>query len=490
MGPARLPPLSAKAPEGAGFASPDAEIAFLRGAVAKLAGEVEALKGENAELRERCRELERSAGLNSSNSGKPPSSDGLSKPAAEKKKKKRTGSLRGKSGRRPGGQPGREGRTLEQSETPDSVVDLRPETCPSCGEALPGGESAGFEARQVFDIPPPQPMEVCEMRAHSCRCPGCGEVATAPFPDGVSAPVQYGPRAAALAAWLSAAQFLPFRRVAEIIEKLYGAKLSPATAAGMARSAADRLSPFADHVGDMARGEARVKHLDETGFRACGETQWLHAVCTELLSFFRIGRRGEVPMDLSGCAVHDHWGPYFGIEGVDHALCNAHHLRELEAAAKIDGEAWAGRMQRLLRRARRLAEREAGADLVERLYDRIVAAALEFHDALPPPPRKGRRGRSPRRKGHNLALRLRDRKADVLRFLREPDVPFTNNEAERDLRMMKLKVKVSGGFRSQAGAEQFAALRSVLATAKKQGWDQLQVLAESPESLAARLKVA
>ena len=212
---------------------------------------------------------------------------------------------------------------------------------------------------------------------------------------------------------------------------------------------------------------------------------------TPWLTFYRTSaQRGSLLDGLRGILVHDHWASYFKVEGVLHGLCNAHHLRELEALAKIDGEAWARRMQQLLRRANWAVGivREQGQALprsllerIERRYDQLVREALP---ALP----SGRRGRKKRRPGHNLALRLRERRASVLRFLSDDRVPFTNNQAEQDLRMMKLRMKISGGFRSEQGARDFATLRSVLSTARKQGLNRIEVLLQGPTALWAKVE--
>jgi transposase len=245
---------------------------------------------------------------------------------------------------------------------------------------------------------------------------------------------------------------------------------------------------------------APVKHMDETGFRIGGKTQWLHVACTMLLTFYRVSaRRGSLLTNVAGIVVHDHWHPYYTLKNVLHALCNAHHLRELKALVEIEKEDWARRMQRLLRRACHAVNLASVQDvplkpeliaLIERCYDALVADGLAFHAAQPPLTKARPRGRPPRRVGHNLLLRLSTRKPDVLRFLTDPIVPFTNNLAERDGRMMKLRQKISGGFRSEQGAEDFAVIRSLLSTARKQGWGLLQTLAGNPTELIAKLRLA
>ncbi len=447
------------------------------------------LELENAWLRDRIGALERRLGLNSRNSGKPPSSDGLQKPSSER----RTQSLRGKTGRKPGGQPGHEGQTLCRVSSADRVEEHVPVFCRGCGASLSGSAFAGVPvARQVFDLPEPRPLEVTEHRGHACRCARCGVVTRAGFPKEVSGPVQYGPRLAGVAVWLRYAQFLPERRLSEVLAVLFGARVSPATLGSMSRRAADRLRAAAGHVETRAAVGARVKHLDETGLRVGGRTHWLHVMSTPQLAAYRVSeRRGAVPEGVSGITVHDHWQCYWPMPGVEHALCNAHHLRELQALVEFDKEDWARRLQRLLLRGRRVARSARERDIavparlrarIARGYDRLLVEAMHFHESLPPLRSPGRCGKPKRRKGHNLALRLHDRRDAALRFLADPQVPFTNNEAERDLRMMKLRQKISGGFRSRRDADDFAILRTVIAAAQKQGRDVLNTLTGSSES--------
>ena len=458
---------------------------------------IAALKAENAALRARIAELERQLGLNSSNSGKPPSSDGLKKPA-------RVTSLRERSAKKPGGQKGHKGETLRQVADPDDLVDHYPSACSGCGAGLDPDTSVGHSARQVFDLPEPEPLVVTEHRAHDCRCPACGAKTRAAFPDGVNAPVQYGPRISAFVLYLLHYQLLPEKRLVELLADLLGVKLVTATIARISQDCARRVQGFVDVVRDHVAA-APVKHMDETGFRIGGRTQWLHIASTALLTFYRVcAKRGSLLMNVAGIVVHDHWKPYYTMPGVLHALCNAHHLRELKALVEIEKEDWARKMQRVLRRACHAANlaRDRGVPLkpslialIERCYDAILAEGLAFHEAQAPlaQPVKGgrkRRGRVPRRTGHNLLLRLATRKQDTLRFLLDPTVPFTNNQAERDGRMMKLRQKISGGFRSAEGAMDFALIRSFFSTAKKQGWNIIDALTCDPSNLAKSLRLS
>jgi len=470
--------------------------------VARLEALIATLQTQNAELRAltvaqnaRIAELERQLGLNSGNSGKPPSSDGL------KKKPVRVSSLRERSGKKTGGQKGHPGRTLSRTETPDATIDHFPDTCAACGGPLNETMATGHTARQVFDLPEPQPLIVTEHRAHACCCARCGMETRAAFPEGVTAPVQYGPRIAGIVVYLLHFQFLPEQRLAALMADLFGVHLVTATIASMSRNCAARFQGFVAALRDHVAAAA-VKHMDETGFRIGGKTQWLHIASTVWLTFYRVSpKRGSLLDNVLGIVVHDHWKPYYTLKGVLHALCNAHHLRELQALVEIEKEDWARRMQRLLRRACHATNlaREQGVtlspqliSLIERYYDAILTEGFAFHDAQPAliSTARKRLGRKPRRVGHNLLLRLSTRKADVLRFQSDPTVPFTNNLAERDGRMMKLRQKISGGFRSMEGAEDFSIIRSLISTARKQGWDILQALASQPKQLIAELRLA
>jgi transposase len=351
----------------------------------------------------------------------------------------------------------------------------------------------------VFDLPEPRPLVVTEHRAHGCCCAGCGAQTRAAFPDGVSAPVQYGKRIGAFVLYLLHYQLLPEQRLAALMADLFSVHLVTATIVRISQNCAERFLGFTETVRNRVAA-APVKHLDETGLRIGGKTQWLHVASTMLLTFYRVAaKRGSLPENMTGIVVHDHWKPYYTLTDVLHALCNAHHLRELQALVEIEKEDWALRMQHLLRRACQAVNLAREQDvplkpaliaLIERRYDAIVANGLVFHETQPALAKIRPRGRPPRRVGHNLLLRLSTHKQDVLRFLTDPQVPFTNNLAERDARMMKLRQKISGGFRSEDGAKDFAVIRSVLSTAKKQGWNILATLIADPSTLVSQLRVS
>jgi transposase len=448
---------------------------------------------EMATLQARIAELERRLGLNSSNSGKPPSSDGLAK------KPRIAGSLRDASGKKSGGQPGHQGDTLRPVANPDKIERHEATQCRHCQAALTAAMATRVEKRQVFDMPEPR-LEVTEHQAGIYTCAGCHGETRAAFPADVTGHVQYGPRIRGTAIYLSAYHLVPEDRVGEIMHDLFGAGLlCPASIATWSERKAQEWSPVEAHIAALVAAAA-VRNLDETGFRIGGKTRWLHTASTTALTHYRVSdRRGEMLITLrGGIIVHDHFKPYFTIPEVEHALCNAHHLRELKALIDIEKEPWARKMLRLLLRAAKKVERAVAkgntalaADCARRIvavYDAIVARGLAFHEAQPALARRaGARGRSPKRVGHNLLERLRDHKMAVLRFIFDFAVPFTNNQAERDIRMMKVKMKISGGFRTLTGAQTFATLRSVLSTARKQGRNLLATLTATPASLLREL---
>ncbi len=452
---------------------------------------VDELRREILSLRQEVADLRRQLGKDSSNSSKPPSSDGPGK------KPRIAGSLRGKSGKQSGGQPGHKGGTLRRVATPDVTVKHTAACCTHCQAGLSDSMVTGVEARQVFDLPEPR-LEVTEHQAQIYRCGQCRHVTKAAFPAGVIGPTQYGPRIRATAIYLNVQQLIPEDRVADIMSDLMGASgLCPASITAWCARKALELQPVeASIAAKLATGP--VRHLDETGFRIGGKTCWLHSVSTADLTHYRVSeKRGAVPVDLhGGVVVHDHFRPYYSLPDLEHALCNAHHLRALKALIEIEHAPWAEAMSQFLlstntlagQAARRGEVALAGGVLAEiaRDYDEIVAAGFEFHAQQTPLVRRpGTRGKPPRRPGHNLLIRLRDFKQDLMRFAANFAVPFTNNQAERDIRMMKLKMKISGGFRTIEGARTFATLRSVLSTAKKKATNILDALMLPAHTLAA-----
>ena len=290
------------------------------------------LQEENTALKQRVSDLERSANLNSRNSSKPPSSDGLKKPSV--KENKRTRSQRNTSKRKPGGQPGHKGTTLKQVKNPDVITNHFPHQCHACNTTLSQDKSSKFAARQVFDLPPPPPMTVTEHHAHTCQCPHCGEKTRAVFPKDVKAPTQYGSGFAVIAAYFQTYLCVPEKRLSKMFLDIFKIRISSATIARKIAQKATEMNPFAEAVKDTLSGnQTAVKHMDETGLRVEGKTRWVHVLCSTLISYFRLGAsRGDVPKDLLGIAVHDFFSSNWTLEDIDdHGVCNAHTLRNLLA---------------------------------------------------------------------------------------------------------------------------------------------------------------
>lgn len=423
---------------------------------------IQALMEEIKLLKEHIAELERRLGLNSSNSSKPPSSDGLGK---------KPKSLRVRGQNPSGGQKGHKGHTLTQVSDPDQVIHHRVERCAICQASLKETQAVNIIKRQVFDIPEPQ-IEITEHQAEVKLCP-CGHMNRAAFPQDIQAPVQYGPRVKAFAIYLSIQQLIPEDRLQSVFLDLFSLPLSTATLAAINQEMGQKIAPIQENVLESLK-KAAVKHLDETGFRVSKKMHWLHVVSNSFATHYRAReKRGDVLEGFKGILVHDHWKPYFQLQDVLHSLCNAHHLRELKALEEIEKEPWAFKMSRLLTVANRL--KDPPIPRILELYDYIVAEGLAFHEQKPPLGKLHKK----RRQGHNLLIRLRDFKECVLRFLERQDVPFTNNQAEQDIRMMKVKQKISGGFRTLQGAETFCIIRGFLSTCRKQGLNLFQSLTNS-----------
>jgi transposase len=445
--------------------------------------ELAALVGWQAEqielLRAEVAELRRQAGQNSRNSSKPPASDSpFAKPAPK--------SLRRRSGRKPGGQPGHPGSTLALVDDPNERLRHEPGWCSGCGADLAGAPEVGVERRQVFDLPP-MTVQVIEHQVITRRC-GCGATTCGAAPEGVTAPVQYGPRITAIILYLYVGQFLSKKRTAAALAELFGTPVSEGTVARMTRRAAEGLEEFLDQVTDRI-AEAEVAGFDETGLRVEGKLHWVHCARTGKYTLITChAKRGREGIDdagvlgrFRGVAVHDAWAPYDTYLDVEHQLCCAHALRELTGvvdAAPSDADwCWASQAADALVAMQQLVSEAiaAGADTVDaqalsnqvRLYRSAVQMGLTQTAARSDPVMT---------KHHALARRLRDRQDDYLRFTRNWRIPADNNGSERDIRMIKLRQKVSGCLRTLTGAKHFCALRSYLSTAAKHGKHFLAVL--------------
>jgi transposase len=451
----------------------------------ELASLVIQLRGALDTALTRIADLEAQLKQNSKNSSKPPSSDSpFVKPAPK--------SLRGKSGRRPGGQPGHEGRTLMRVQRPDRVSRHEPRRCGGCGSGLTTAVQVGVDARQVFDIPKIT-VKVVEHQMISRRCCDCGITSTGTAPEGVDAVASYGPNVAAICTYLYSGQFLSQARTAAALTELFGTPLSAGTVASLTRRMADtvRTCGVLDQI-RAAIATAPVAHFDETGLRVAASLHWVHSASTAMFSLLTVHpRRGVKGMEhagvlpgFTGVAVHDAWAPYDTYADARHALCNAHVQRELVAVFDEVPEGvwnWARQAHDALLDLKTLVSdaRVAGHTMLRVGASDTLIGRLRSASVL------GARiagGGARGAKHRALARRLRDRQADYLRFLDEGfAVPWDNNAAEREVRMVKIRQKVSGSLRTLAGARDFTAIRSYLATAVKNGVrfiDALTTLAE------------
>jgi transposase len=403
-------------------------------------------------------------GLNSKNSSKPPSTD------PNRKKK-----IRDRSGKTPGGQTGHDGAVLLPVVDPDHIESISVDR-----GSLPAGDyrDAGFEVRQVIDLD--IGIAVTEYRAQILENQQ-GKRYVAPFPKGVTRPVQYGGGIKAHSVYMSQFQLIPYNRVEDHFLEQMNLPVSAGSIFNFNQNAYDRLEFFDQWVRKQLVSSSLI-HADETGINIGGKRVWLHNASNPAFTYFspHVKRGGEALDDIgilpqfSGTLCHDHWKPYYKY-GVHHALCNAHHLRELERAWEQDDQRWAKEMAALLKEINRAAQ-DAGTSLdgisATSYRKRYRVILKEGNNECPAPDesqRKGRRGRLPRSKARNLLERLRDYEADTLRFMEKDEVPFTNNLAENDIRMTKVQQKISGCFRSWDGAKIFCRVRSYLSTCRKQG---------------------
>lgn len=444
----------------------------------KFSVQIIALAGQLETQAAAIKELQAKAAKNSSNSSKPPSSDGYSK-------KNRTTSQREKGQKPNGGQPGHEGTTLNQVENPDEVKVHDKECCGNCAVSLAAVPGSKVEERQVFDIPAMK-ITITSHRVTLKVCPECQTENKGDFPENVSQPVQYGDGVKTVATYFTSGHFIPVERTAQIFKDLFGQSPSEAFILNAGKQLEQKIEPARAAVKGQLQ-QAKILHVDETGLRVTGKLHWLHSASTDKLTDYEVHtKRGKEAMDTAGILgnfhgklVHDHWKVYFSYDGCEHVACNAHHLRELDYLEKQFQQTWAGEMATLLVNIKNtIADLQPEQDslspgqilLFEHQYDDLVKMGLEenpYSEAKTPEDGTKKRGKPKQTPAYNLLARLRDYKGGVLAFMYDFSVPFDNNLAERDIRMVKVKQKVSGGFRTLGGAQQFASIRGYISTAHK-----------------------
>lgn len=439
--------------------------------VVQLRGDLAELRAENAELRARL-------AANSRNSSRPSSTDGLAKPAVDPKKR----SLRKRSGKKQGGQQGHGGTRLDRVAVADRTVEHPPQRCEECDADLAEAENVpGGESRQVFDVPEQRALEVIEHVTTLRRCQ-CGHVSCGEFPTAAAAPTQYGSGVRALGVYLHVFQHLPFDRACQALADIVGADVSPGTLTGWVKAAAEGLCDFDERLRRLLAG-APVCHFDETGARIAGRLGWVHSASTATLTRYTShARRGSEAIDdanvlpeFRGVAVHDGWAPYRNYDGCAHGLCNVHHLRELQAALEA-GHSWPLAMSCLLLDTKALVAAAVAGERESLSARQITALAASYQTVLAMGHEEHPATNAKKTKAHNLLIRLERHQDDVLRFAHDFRTPFGNNQAEQDIRMVKLQQKISGCWRTMTGAQRFLTIRGYISTARKNEISPLSAL--------------
>jgi transposase len=445
-----------------------------------LARALEHLEEANA----RIKQLEGQAAKDSHNSSKPPSTNGFKEPV------RKTQSLREKSGKKSGGQPGHPGRTLMMVQEPDQTIQLTPAHCQHCQHDFSGTSLSRKERVQVFDLPPLH-LQVTEYHVEVKACPSCHCETRADLPEGISpASAQYGPNVKTLAVYLASLHLLPVARVSQILSDLFGTTFSQASVLAACQQSAGAIAPVLKKI-HTALLRSPVIHNDETGFRIDNKRWWLHVAATRFLTLYLAHpKRGQQAMDameilpnFQGTSMHDSLSSYLRYPCL-HALCMAHYLRELTFIFERYAQPWAQEMKALLLEIKACVDwarehamttlPEAVIQEIECRYTFLVQTGMAANP--PPPKRPGKRGAPKKSDALNLLIRLHQYHDLILRFMSDFEVPFDNNLAESDLRMMKLRQKISGCFRTQDGAAIFCDLRSYLSTMQKQGVHLLTAL--------------
>jgi transposase len=447
--------------------------------VKDLNGQVSSLSGQVNALNNRIAELEARLNKNSGNSNKPPSSDGLKKPK----------NMREKTGKPTGGQPGHEGKTLNKVENPDKTVDLKPTQC-ECGCCLSSIEGV-TRTRQVIELPVIK-VFTTEYRTYELVCPACNKVHKTEFPEDVKQPVQYGENIQALMSYLTNYQLIPLERAAEILSDIIGQNVSEGTIVNVNNRLYKKLEEVETSIKQQLIGSS-VVHFDETGMRSDGKTQWLHSASTEKLTHYEVHEKrgakaandiGILP-DFKGTACHDHWKPYYTFVDCSHSECNSHNLRNLKGVYEDHKQNWAKDMAALLIEIKHRVDTLKSEGLTEMNFNETAKYNAIYKDIIAkgklecPIPISENTGRPKKNASHRLLARLEKYDIETLSFMYDFNIPFDNNLAERDIRMVKLRQKISGCFRGKEGPNVFCRIRSYISTCRKNGQKVMESLVKA-----------
>jgi transposase len=462
----------------------EATVKFIRSLIDKI-NEIEAIVQQQQQEIDKLKAI---INKDSHNSSKPPSSDSFNN-------KKKTKSQRKKSGKKPGGQKGHKGKTLKQSDNPDNIIIKKVTNCSHCQKDLAGKDPINIEKRQVVDID--IKVVYTEYQAESKVC-DCGCITKAEFPEHITAAIQYGENTKAVLNYLSFYQLIPYNRLSELFGDIFNLPLSVGTIANINNNLGAKLENWEEDLRKQLLNQP-VLHFDETGLRVLGVRSWLHCISSSELTYYSFHeKRGTKAIDdinilpyYDGFAVHDFWKSYLKYNNCFHILCNAHHLRNLTFINEQFDQEWAKNMIDLLLDIKKHKESFIYSDKFsftdiqirkyEAEYDNLIEIGIE---ANPPPVQpKNKRGRKKKGEALNLAERFRDYKASILAFMYNFSLPFDNNQGERDIRMTKVKQKISGCFRSLNGVKYFCRVRSYISTIKKKG---LNVMEQIVNALAGK----
>lgn len=464
----------------------DQLIASMQATISSLQKSVDTMSSTITELNQVIDELKEQLKKNSGNSSKPPSSDGYKKPAPK--------SLRGKSGKKQGGQKGHEGTYLEAVAEPDEVIKHMPAACKGCPRfAKCKGQACVSEQRNIVDAV--VEVKIIAHQVLSVDCPLHGGTRTGEFPENVRGPIQYGENLQSLVVSLNTSGALSINRIHEILGNVFDIPLSTGVITTMVRRCANAVSETVEKIRKKIAA-SELAHFDETGTRVDGKTQWVHVACNENYTYLYLNRkRGTQAMDeggvltmFGGIAVHDCWKPYWHYDSILHAICNAHVLRELIGVIENHPEQkWAPAFRKLLldmlgakEKAQAKEKEQLSKYLLDKFskkYDDILETGIQ-ENPLPEAPAK-KRGRRKRGKVRALIERLQEYKASVCLFIESFAVPFSNNQAEQDIRIIKVKTKVSGCFRTEQGASDYLKIMSYVGTAKKHGMNPFEAVKQA-----------